>query len=527
MSDETPTRPDWRDRFDNKVLKQRLEKLDGLRENGPSPYATGFDVTHTAADLFATYGALAHEDLEATGQRVRVAGRIRFFRRQGKVAFVKIYDRTCQPGVKPQWEARDKTDEFLQLFISKNAVGEDLYEVVKSLDLGDVVGAEGTLMRTRTGELSVAVDGLTLLTKSVRPLPEKFHGLTDVEQRYRQRYVDLIMNEDSRQVFLTRSLIIRRIREYFDRQGYIEVETPMLQVQAGGATARPFVTHHNSLGIDMFLRVAPELYLKRLVVGGLERVYEINRNFRNEGLSRQHNPEFTMLEFYEAYSTWERLVEITEELVSSIAEELHGRDENGRITFTSAGNVIDVTPPWRQVRVAEALAEKVGVDEDQTRDRDWLLAQAKAAHLSDAEKMDDGKLLMELFEHHCEDDLIQPTFVTDFPASVSPLSRRKEDDPTRVDRFEIYVNGYELGNAFNELNDPEDQHARFVAQMEAKASGDEEAMPLDDDYVRALEYGMPPAAGEGIGIDRLVMLLTDSASIRDVILFPHMRPDGG
>jgi lysyl-tRNA synthetase class 2 len=526
-NDDAPQYPPYRARLDNHVLVDRYAKIEKLRAGGTQPFATAFPVTDSAQSIFARWGTLPHEELEALDVEVRVAGRIRFQRRMGKAIFVKIQDRSCRPGVKPQWGDTPPSDDFLQLFVSHAAVGDEAFESTLDLDLGDIVGARGRLMRTRTGELSIAVQEIRLLTKSVRPLPDKFHGLADREQRYRQRYVDLIVSDESREAFLKRTLIVRRIREFFEARGFLEVETPMLHVTAGGAAARPFHTHHNALDMELTLRIAPELHLKRLLVGGFERVFELNRNFRNEGLSRQHNPEFTMIEFYQAYATWADLMDLTEELISGLALELHGRNEHGRVLVPSEHGDIDLTPPWRRATVAELAAAGLGVDESRLGDRDFLVGAARDHGIDGAEALESGRLVFALFEQLGEAALVQPTFVTHFPASVSPLARRNDADPSLVDRFELYIGGREIANAFNELNDPEDQYGRFVDQLEARAAGDDEAMPMDDDYVRALEYGMPPAAGEGIGIDRLVMLLTNSPSIRDVILFPHMRPETG
>jgi lysyl-tRNA synthetase class 2 len=526
MTEQNGSRwPAYSERLDNHVLQDRHARVGQLRERGVNPFANGFEVHDTAASVFARFGLLDAETLAADETIVRVAGRIRFQRRMGKACFVKIHDRSCRPGVKPQWGDTPPTDDFLQLFVSHGVVGDEAFELINQLDLGDIVGAVGRVMRTKTGELSIAVQRIELLTKSVRPLPDKFHGLADVEQRYRQRYVDLVMNDESREVFLKRVLIVRRIREFFEARGFLEVETPMMHVNAGGAAARPFVTHHNALDMDLFLRIAPELHLKRLLVGGFERVFELNRNFRNEGLSRQHNPEFTMLEFYQAYATYADLMDLTEELIAALALELHGRDEHGRVVVPSEHGPLDLTSPWRRASVAQLAADGLGVAEAQLADRDFLIAQATRLGIQNATSLDNGRLVYGIFEIVGEPGLIQPTFVTDFPASVSPLARRKDNNADLVDRFELFVGGREIANAFSELNDPEDQYGRFVDQLAARDAGDDEAMPMDEDYVRALEYGMPPAAGEGIGIDRLVMLLTNAASIRDVILFPHMRPE--
>jgi lysyl-tRNA synthetase class 2 len=518
MSDEEIQQA-YRARLDNHLVEERHGKIQTLRETGVNPYPNGLEVTHTAKGLFEAHGDKDHEALEALGETVTVAGRLRFIRSFGKGAFMKIADRSVRPGIKPAFGETEPSDDLLQLFISKAEVGDEAFPATRTLDLGDTVWATGSLMRTRTGELSVKVSKIQMVSKSVRPLPEKFHGLQDVEQRQRMRYVDLIMNDESREVFLKRSQIVRSIRRYFDDREYIEVETPMMHVHAGGAAARPFETHHNALDMPLSLRIAPELYLKRLVVGGLERVYEMNRNFRNEGVSRQHNPEFTMLEFYQTYATYEDLMDMTEELVAELAQEICGTTE-----VEYQGQTISFARPWKRLAMGDAVAEKLGASAEDLKDVEWLSAQIKAIGM-DPKGMDAGKMLFSIFEERCEDDLVQPTFVTQHPASVSPLARRNDDDPTVTDRFELYMAGKEIANGFSELNDPEDQHYRFAKQLDARAAGDDEAMPMDEDYIRALEYGMPPTAGEGIGIDRLVMILTNSASIRDVILFPHMRPE--
>lgn len=516
-------RDTYLDRLD-RLSRERYDKVTELRNAGINPFANAFDVTHTAADIFAGWGQDSKETLEDETQIVRVAGRVRFFRRMGKALFVKIQDRTAKIGLKDGAIGPENNDNFLQIYVSKDALGDEGFEFTKHIDLGDIIGIEGTLMRTRTGELTVAATKLELLTKAIRPLPEKFKGLSDVEQRFRHRYVDLIMNEDVRQIFEKRTKIIRMIRDFLDARGFMEVETPMMHPTPGGAAAKPFVTHHNALDMQLYMRIAPELYLKRLLVGGFERVYEVNRNFRNEGLSRRHNPEFTMVEFYQAYATYEDMMDLTEEMISSIAREVVGEREDGRVIVETEGHAIDFTAPWRHIRMDDAVAEAYGVDVETVRDEAWLKAQIDALELELSDP-DPGRMLTELFEEKVEHTLIQPTFVIDFPASVSPLARRKESNPQEVDRFELFVLGRELANAFSELNDPEDQYLRFADQLAAREAGDEEAMPMDEDYVRALEYGMPPAAGEGIGIDRLVMLLTGAESIREVILFPHLRPE--
>jgi lysyl-tRNA synthetase class 2 len=421
------------------------------------------------------------------------------------VAFMKVHDRSGA----------------IQVVADKNTLGAEAYQVFKKyIEVGDVVGAVGSVIRTRTGELSIHAKKLQLLTKSLRPLPEKWHGLKDVEIRYRRRYLDLTVNREVADVFVLRARIIRHIRTFLEDRGFLEVETPMMHSLAGGAAARPFVTHHNALDMELFMRVAPELFLKRLLVGGLERVYELSRCFRNEGVSTQHNPEFTMIEFYQAYATYTDLMELTEELICSLADEVKGTRK-----FSYQGQEIELTPPFRRVSVHGALAEALGASAEVLGDAAALRKLADQRQVAVADDWPPGKVLMTLFDEIVEPGLVQPTFILDFPQDVSPLSRKKEGRDDLVDRFELYVAGREMANAFSELNDPDDQRERFKAQMEAKAQGDEEAMPYDEDYVRALEYGMPPAAGEGIGIDRLVMLLADVPSIRDVILFPLLRPE--
>jgi lysyl-tRNA synthetase class 2 len=424
----------------------------------------------------------------------------------GKASFATIQDGTSR----------------IQVYVQKQVLGEqDFARFKKLLDLGDIIGVSGTLFRTKTNELTLAVQTFVLLTKSLQPLPEKFHGLTDIETRYRQRYLDLMVNPEVRRVFEARAKIIRLLRQFFDRRGYLEVETPMMQPIPGGATAKPFVTHHNALDMKLFLRIAPELYLKRLVVGGLERVYEINRNFRNEGLSIMHNPEFTMLEFYQAYATYEDLMALTEELISSLALEVLGSP-----SLAGPGEVIDLTPPWRRLDLRESLTIIGGLPADVVRDREALVKLAREEGVALRPGEGYGRALTKLFDLRVEAKLQQPTFITGYPLETSPLSRQSEADPEVVDRFELFIAGREIANGFSELNDPEDQRQRFEKQLQAHEAGDEEAPhALDEDYVLALEHGLPPTAGEGIGIDRLVMLLTDSPSIRDVILFPLLRPE--
>ena len=440
---------------------------------------------------------------------VRVPGRLVALRGHGKTAFGHLSDGASR----------------LQIYIRRDTVEEPGFDVYKLLDMGDFIGVSGKVFRTRTGELTIMVKELTFLAKALLPLPEKWHGLADVEIRYRQRYLDLVSNPEVREVFLTRSRLIREIRAFFDDRGYVEVETPMLQTIAGGAVARPFRTFHNALGIDLYLRIAPELYLKRLVVGGLEKVYEINRNFRNEGISTRHNPEFTMLEFYEAYADFNSMMELTEDLFSRLAREVKGETE-----VDYSGQKLNFEPPFRRIRMLDAVREKLGergieVSEADLRERDRVATLLNRVEVKFDPDAPWGKLVAELFDELVEPELVQPTFIVDFPLDVSPLSKKKPDDPQFVERFELFVAGMECANGFSELNDPEDQRERFEAQLRERERGDAEAHVMDDDYVRALAHGLPPTGGEGIGIDRLAMLFTDSRSIRDVILFPHLRPE--
>jgi lysyl-tRNA synthetase class 2 len=486
----------------SELLLQRRRKVDALWEAGINPYPNDFRPEHTSADLLAAYGQL--QTIEDNPQTFVVAGRILARRSFGKAAFVQLQDRKGR----------------LQLYIKKDSVGDELFAVFEDYDIGDIVGATGYPFRTKTGELSLHVTAIRLLTKSLLPLPEKFHGLTDVETRYRQRYVDLIVSPEVKDVFIKRSKVINLIRAFMISKDYLEVETPMMQPIPGGATAKPFITHHNALDMQLFLRIAPELYLKRLVVGGLDRVFEINRNFRNEGISVRHNPEFTMMEFYQAYATFEDLMNFTEELLCHVAEELLGTLE-----FEYQGQAISFQRPWRRFTVKEAILEYGDISAKALDDRDLAYAYAQELGLDLPEEVGYGKLITEIFEEVAETKLIQPTFITAYPTEVSPLSRKSDQDPEIVDRFEFFCAGREMANAFSELNDPRDQKERFLAQVAAKDKGDEEAHYMDEDYIRALEYGLPPTAGEGIGIDRLVMLLTDSPSIRDVILFPQLRKE--
>ena len=490
---------------ENKLVAERRAKLAALRATGGPAFPNDFRRDALANELLLGYGGLSDAALEASSVRVKVAGRMMLRRIMGKASFAKLQDSSGQ----------------IQIFVQREALGEQPYDDFKGWDIGDILGAEGVLFRTKTGELSVRVDGLRLLVKSLQPLPDKWHGLADTEARYRQRYVDLIMNEDSRAVFQKRTALVRFLRDMLDARGFLEVETPMMQPIPGGAVARPFVTHHNALGIDMYLRIAPELYLKRLVVGGLERVYEINRNFRNEGLSTRHNPEFTMLELYQAYADYRDLMDLIEQMLRGAAEAVLGT-----LQFDSQGQHHDLRDAFERVTVEDLILRcNPALERARLRDVPYLRAACEARGIPWKPGDGAGKLQIEIFEKTGEHTLVQPTFVYAYPAEVSPLSRANDLDPFLTDRFEFFVGGRELANGFSELNDAEDQAARFRAQVERKDAGDEEAMFYDADYIRALEYGMPPTAGLGIGIDRLAMLLTGSSSIRDVLLFPQMRPE--
>ena len=501
MSDGAPAPPD---QDENKLITERRAKLDKLRSRGQA-FPNDFRRDALADQILTAYGERRPEWFEQHVVKVNVGGRMMAKRIMGKASFVKLVDRSGA----------------IQLFLQRDALGE-VYEDFKTWDVGDVLGAQGTLFKTRTGELSVRVERLRLLVKSLRPLPDKWHGLADQETRYRQRYVDLLINERSREVFTTRTRIVKYLRDFLDAMDFLEVETPMLQVLPGGAVARPFVTHHNALDLPMYLRIAPELYLKRLVVGGFERVYEINRNFRNEGLSTQHNPEFTMLELYQAFADYRDLMELVERLMQGLADTIAG---TRRLAYQ--GDVFDFAQPFRRVTVEDLVVHfNPGVVRERLRDLDYLREVAHHLGLEPAAGDGPGKLQIDIFEKTAEHRLTQPTFVYGYPAEVSPLARCNDADPFITDRFEFFVGGREIANGFSELNDPEDQAQRFRDQALRKSAGDDEAMFYDADYVRALEYGLPPAAGLGIGVDRLVMLLTDSASIRDVLLFPHMRPEG-
>jgi len=488
---------------------QRRANLEELKKLGVDPYPRRFEIDATVDAVVAQHGHRTAEELEAAQPRARTAGRILSIRSFGKANFLVISDGRAR----------------VQVYVRQDSLPERDFRIFKLLDFGDWIGVEGRLFRTKTNELTIWASKLEFLSKCLLPLPEKWHGLQDVEIRYRQRYLDLIVNPDSRRVFEVRSRVITAFREFLIGRGFLEVETPMMQPLAGGALARPFVTHHNTLDMRLFMRIAPELYLKRLTVGGIEKVFEINRNFRNEGISTQHNPEFTMLEFYWAYADYNDLMALTEEMLPFVAQKAGAGDE---VTFN--GHSISFTPPFRRLSLREgaraAASKRLGVDvpADALRSRDAAAALAEQLNVPIAPGMGAGKITAELFEVLCEEELMQPTFVYDFPTEVSPLSKQKPDDPDTVERFELYAGGFEVANAFSELNDPVEQRRRFEDQLTSRAGGDEEAHAMDEDYIRALEFGMPPAGGEGVGIDRLVMLLTGSPSIRDVILFPLMRP---
>jgi lysyl-tRNA synthetase class 2 len=528
--------------FERNLFEQRKEKLKEIEKLGQAAYPNQFPASHTVSEVRDQWGEATAESLEANRVTVAVAGRIMAIRAQGKAGFA-----TLQQG-----------GQRLQIYVRLDAVGEQGFALYKLLDLGDHIGATGYLFRTRTGELTIHVEHLTFLAKAMLALPEKFHGLADVELRYRQRYVDLFTNLEAREVFVKRAKVLKALRRFFDERGYLEVETPMMQQIAGGAAARPFTTHHNALDMDLFLRIAPELYLKRLVVGGLDRVYEINRNFRNEGVSTQHNPEFTMLEFYQAYANYHDLMQITEEMIAFVAKEVNGT------TITNFNDVEIDLAKWTRLTMREAIVKfwpndlpgrpdiddfdselnfrrwlsrfsektqsvvvpSIGTDDELEGPRQLLAMKVHVLMPSLGDQpWSTGKHIYHLFETIVEPNLIQPTIIYDYPVEVSPLSKAKPDDPANVERFEFFAGGFELGNAFSELNDPVEQHKRFAQQLEERAHGDDEAHQMDEDYVRALAYGLPPTGGEGLGVDRLVMLLTGSKSIRDVILFPLMRPE--
>jgi lysyl-tRNA synthetase class 2 len=490
---------------ENKLIAQRRQKLDILRANG-NAFPNDFRRDCMAGELHVEYGEKSAAELQALGLRVRVAGRMMSRRVMGKASFAHLQDMSGR----------------IQLFVQRDALDAGVYnEAFKKWDIGDIIGAEGQLFKTKTGELSVKVDRIRLLTKALRPLPEKFHGLADQEQRYRQRYVDLIMNETTRETFRMRTRIVQYLRNYLNERGFMEVETPMMQVIPGGATARPFTTKHNALDMDLFLRIAPELYLKRLVVGGFERVYEINRNFRNEGLSTRHNPEFTMLEFYEAYADYHDLMDLTEDMLRQLCQAVLGSTQ-----VVYQDDTYDFGMPFQRMTLQDSILHfNPAIGAEELGDLETARRIAERLEIPLKPSFGLGKIQVEIFEKTVEHRLMNPSFITAFPTEVSPLARRNDADPFVTDRFEFFVGGREIANGFSELNDAEDQAERFRKQVAEKDAGDLEAMHYDDDYVRALEHGMPPTAGEGIGIDRLVMLLTDSPSIRDVLLFPHLRPE--
>jgi lysyl-tRNA synthetase, class II len=486
----------------NDQLQVRREKLNELREKGLDPFGKRFERSHLVAEILEKYGEEENETLESQNIDVTVAGRIMTKRGKGKAGFAHIQDLSGK----------------IQIYVRQDAVGPDQYEIFKIADLGDIVGIKGHVFRTKMGELSVKVDNFEILTKSLRPLPDKFHGLKDVEQRYRQRYLDLIMNEESKQTFVTRSQIIRSIRNYLDENGYLEVETPMMHAIAGGAAARPFVTHHNALDMTLYMRIAIELHLKRLIVGGLEKVYEIGRVFRNEGVSTRHNPEFTMIELYEAYADYQDIMELTENLIAHVAQEVLGTT-----TVQYGEYEVDLKPRWKRLHMVDAIKEYTGVDFWNVTSAEEAKQLAKENGIQYKDTMEYGHIVNEFFEQRVEEKLIQPTFIFGHPVEISPLAKKNPDDPRFTDRFELFIVAREHANAFTELNDPIDQRERFEAQLVEREQGNDEAHEMDDDFVEALEYGMPPTGGLGIGIDRLVMLLTNSASIRDVLLFPQMR----
>ncbi len=489
---------------ENKLIAQRREKLNALRQQGQA-YPNDFCRTHLAQDLSDEYDGFSKEELAEKSVPVEIAGRMMFQRVMGKASFAHLQDMSGK----------------IQIFVQKNGVGEESYEAFKHCDIGDIIAAKGVMFKTQTGELTVKLNEVRLLSKSLRPLPEKFHGLTDQEQKYRQRYIDLIMNEDSRRTFQIRSKTVQFIRNFLFAKGFQEVETPMMQVIPGGATAEPFITHHNALDMDLFLRIAPELYLKRLVVGGIEQVFEINRNFRNEGLSTRHNPEFTMIEFYQAYADYHMLMDLTEEMLRELALNVLGTT---KITYQEAE--YDFATAFTRMTVIESILHyNPDVKAEALDDMATCTALAEKLGIQVNKNWGLGKLQIEIFEETVEEKLMQPTFITAYPTEVSPLARKNDDNPFVTDRFEFFLAGRELANGFSELNDPEDQAERFMKQVAEKDAGDDEAMHFDADYIRALEYAMPPTAGEGIGIDRLVMFLTDSPTIKDVLLFPHMRPE--
>ncbi|MFC0046588.1 lysine--tRNA ligase [Metabacillus iocasae] len=486
----------------NDQLLVRRDKMNNLRENGIDPFGARFERTHTSQELFDQYNEIEKEELDEKEIPVSLAGRIMTKRGKGKAGFAHVQDLTGQ----------------IQLYVRKDAIGEEAYDIFNTADIGDLVGVQGVLFKTKVGELSIKVKEFTLLTKALRPLPDKYHGLKDVEQRYRQRYLDLITNPESKQTFILRSKIIQSMRRYLDNHGYLEVETPMMHSIAGGASARPFVTHHNALDMTLYMRIAIELHLKRLIVGGLEKVYEIGRVFRNEGVSTRHNPEFTMIELYEAYADYKDIMSLTENLIAHIAQEVLGT------TSVQYGDQeIDLSPQWTRLHMVDAIKEHTGVDFWKETSVEEARALAKEHNVEINDHMQYGHIVNEFFEQKVEEKLIQPTFIYGHPVEISPLAKKNAEDPRFTDRFELFIVAREHANAFTELNDPIDQRERFEAQLKEKEQGNDEAHEMDDDFIEALEYGMPPTGGLGIGIDRLVMLLTNSPSIRDVLLFPQMR----
>lgn len=486
----------------NDQLQVRRDKMQSMLDEGRDPFGKRFERSHLSQEIFDTYGEYSKEDLEEKSIEVTIAGRIMTKRGKGKAGFAHIQDLSGQ----------------IQIYVRKDVVGEEAYEDFNHVDLGDIVGITGTVFKTNVGELSVKANEFTFLTKALRPLPDKFHGLKDVEERYRKRYVDLITNEASKKTFIARSKIIQAMRRYLDDHGYLEVETPMMHSIAGGASARPFVTHHNALDMTLFMRIAIELHLKRLIVGGLEKVYEIGRVFRNEGTSTRHNPEFTMIELYEAYADYNDIMNLTENLIAHIAKEVHGS------TVVQYGEYeVDLTPQWKRIHMVDAIKEQTGVDFWKHMTKEEAQAVAKEHGIEITPHMEFGHIVNEFFEQKVEETLIQPTFIYGHPVEISPLAKKNEEDPRFTDRFELFIVGREHANAFTELNDPIDQRQRFEAQLKEKEQGNDEAHEMDDDFIEALEYGLPPTGGLGIGVDRLVMLLTNSPSIRDVLLFPYMR----
>jgi lysyl-tRNA synthetase class 2 len=486
----------------SELFQQRIKKLEALKKEGINPYPNHFRATHASKDIHEAYGSLSDEELKSVKETFHLAGRILAIRHFGKAGFIQIQDRKGR----------------IQAYIQKDMVGNQAFQLFKSFDIGDFMGLEGKVFRTKTGELTLQIQNFKLLGKSLRPLPEKWHGLTDVEIRYRHRYLDLIANPRVKEIFLTRIWAIQKIRDFFARRDFIEVETPMLHPIPGGATAKPFKTHHNALDMELYLRVAPELFLKRLVIGGFERIFEINRSFRNEGISTQHNPEFTILEFYQSYATYEDMMGMTEELLCTMVKESHGG-----LRLTYGEKEIDFTPPWKRIRFKDSLLESGRLDPAVLKEPSKAREAAEALGLELREEASHGRVLADLFKEVVEPHLIQPTFVTHYPTEISPLSRRNDEDSEVVDRFELFIAGREIANGFSELNDPIEQRERFLQQLKERGDEDDTVLRLDEDFLHALEFGMPPTAGEGIGIDRWVMILTDSPSIREVIFFPLLR----